>query len=60
MATVITLAGVARVNSRGANDREDFPEVGELESSYFTKAITAGDDVKVTRAPVAFTIVKPG
>ncbi|WP_294926809.1 FAD-binding protein [uncultured Paracoccus sp.] len=57
---VIAKAGELRENSRGAHYREDFPESGDLETSYFTLARKSGDDLVLSREQVAFTIVRPG
>lgn len=56
---VIALAGLERENSRGAHYREDFPDSGEMETSYFTVARKT-DELVVSREAVRFTIVKPG
>lgn len=60
ISTVIARAGELRENSRGAHYREDFPEAGDLDSSYFTLAQMKGSELTLTREQVQFTIVRPG
>ncbi|MEL0107946.1 MAG: FAD-binding protein [Rhodospirillaceae bacterium] len=56
----ITVTAQARENSRGAHYRADFPEAGDLGTSYYTQVRQQNGELTVENQQVEFTRVKPG
>ena len=57
---VIAQAAADRRDSRGAHFRSDFPDMGPLDQSTFTRIRFEGKDFFIERKSVNFTRVRPG
>lgn len=53
-------AAIARENSRGAHYRDDFPDPGSFEDSYYTAVQLSKQDLMIEKRPVQFTMIRPG
>ena len=57
----IAAAALARGDSRGAHFRSDFPDLGDLDATCFTRvALHSSGAISVDSSPVDFSLVKPG
>jgi fumarate reductase flavoprotein subunit len=53
-------AAIARENSRGAHYRDDFPDPGSFEDSYYTAVQLSKQDLMIEKRPGQFTMIRPG